>query len=365
MKRLQKIARKGDWKESGSTHAWVGAYAVHDGTLDSQTMARFDSISSAYSMRISAPLGMFYLHLRSSVAEFFAALRTGLSSIDWASTSQDPLLSPSASAAAAAEAERGRWIIAQIQAREEEFTTAEEVKIWCGTFNVNDKLPSGSLEDWVAGSEGAELLVFGCVLTSSFFFAVVDAPHQISRIRSLDGSDGAILLSARRSLARSPREIPRPTRRALREGPSPLPSQTDTNLPQLHSRQLVGALIIIYVLKSSAQHISSVSSNSVATGILGLIANKGATAIRLRSVSPSSSLVASDASHSYKDSYLTFVNSHLAAFTQMTEKRNQEVRDIGRAMAFPVQEAGRDPWTPNLRPKVERTEESLGVFDSQ
>lgn len=108
------------------------------------------------------------------------------------------------------------------------------------------------------------------------------------------------------------------------------------------------------------------SSNSVATGILGLMANKGATAIRLRSVPPPSPpLLPPDALRRYKDSYLTFVNSHLAAFAQMTEKRNQEVRDIGRAMAFPVDETGRDPWTPNLRPEVERVEASLGIFDSQ
>ena len=70
---------------------------------------------------------------------------------------------------------------------------------------------------------------------------------------------------------------------------------------------------------------------------------------------------------SYKDSYLTFVNSHLAAFTNQTEKRNQEVREIGRLLSFPFEDQvkGRDPWTPNLKPGAERPIGALGIFDSQ
>lgn len=69
----------------------------------------------------------------------------------------------------------------------------------------------------------------------------------------------------------------------------------------------------------------------------------------------------------YKDSVLTFVNAHLAAFTSQTEKRNQEFRDIGRGMSFPYEEPnkGKDPWTPNLRPEAERPIGALGIFDSQ
>lgn len=66
----------------------------------------------------------------------------------------------------------------------------------------------------------------------------------------------------------------------------------------------------------------------------------------------------------YKDSYLTFVNSHLAAFESMVQKRNQEVVDIGRSLSFPV-DGGRDMWAPNLRPELDRVVGMLGMYDSQ
>ena len=65
-----------------------------------------------------------------------------------------------------------------------------------------------------------------------------------------------------------------------RQGTTDPPAEL--TFPQLHSRQLVGALIVIYVRRECAHHITSVQSNSVATGIMGLMAYKGAVAIRLR-----------------------------------------------------------------------------------
>lgn len=107
--------------------------------------------------------------------------------------------------------------------------------------------------------------------------------------------------------------------------------------------------MIIYVLKDSARHVTSVTSNSLATGIMGLMANKGAVAIRLR----------------YKDSWLTFVNSHLAAFTNQVEARNTMFHDTTRYLGFSLETgASRDPWLPNLRADVERPMGSVGVYDS-
>jgi hypothetical protein len=43
--------------EGGSSHAWMDAYEVQGGEGDGETLKRFDSISSAYSMRVSKPYG--------------------------------------------------------------------------------------------------------------------------------------------------------------------------------------------------------------------------------------------------------------------------------------------------------------------
>lgn len=51
----------------------------------------------------------------------------------------------------------------------------------------------------------------------------------------------------------------------------------------------------------------------------------------------------------YKDTPITFLNSHLAAFTSQTQQRNAQFRDIISQLLFPfVEGEARDPWTPNL-----------------
>ncbi|KAK4049698.1 hypothetical protein OIV83_003973 [Microbotryomycetes sp. JL201] len=118
---------------------------------------------------------------------------------------------------------------------------------------------------------------------------------------------------------------------------------------KLHSKQLVGALILVYVLRSEALHVSSIDSAHLATGLMGVMANKGAVGIRLR----------------YKDTWLTFVNSHLAAFMNQTDARNQMFHDIARGLTFQADKIqSRDPWTPSLRPEFERSLGSATVFDT-
>lgn len=69
--------------------------------------------------------------------------------------------------------------------------------------------------------------------------------------------------------------------------------------------------------------------------------------------------------HRYKDSWLCFVNSHLAAFTNQTEARNSMYHDTTLSLDFPLEKGqSRDPWLPDLNPAVERPSDSVGVFDS-
>ncbi|KAM0750787.1 DNase I-like protein [Meredithblackwellia eburnea MCA 4105] len=340
VKRLLEIAKGHKYTEgSGLTHAWLERFPEEPagssssssggsapptptrtsiseakesrGPLDEEALARFHSISSAYSMRMAS--------LRISAP---AALRAGLSSIDWTTPSPTTSRDPSTLQARAddiANDARSKWMIQQIQEREGLFTTKEQIKVFVGTFNVNDKLPQAAdLSPWLEGAEGAELLVFG--------FQEFDLSTE-AMVRYTSWREDQWRISIEKALG---------PRVELYE--------------KLHSRQLVGALILIYVLKSERKHIGAIQSNSIATGILGLMANKGATAIRLR----------------YKDSFLTFINSHLSAFTNMVEKRNQETRDIAKGLGFPYDGEGKtkDPWTPNLKPGLERPLGQLGIYDS-
>lgn len=61
---------------------------------------------------------------------------------------------------------------------------------------------------------------------------------------------------------------------------------------------------------------------------MGLMGNKGATALRVTFSPPLSS------NRPSVPTTLTFVNSHLAAFDEMTERRNADFHDLSRRMLF-------------------------------
>ncbi|BGP35956.1 hypothetical protein JCM10296v2_007808 [Rhodotorula toruloides] len=212
------------------------------------------------------------------------------------------------------EAERAvieRWVVDRLREREEEFVKKEEVRVWCGTFNVNDKQPKNGgadIQAWVDSSDGAELLVFG--------------------FQELDLSTEAML--------RYTPHREEVWRKAIEEA---LERQEGVWYSRIHSRQLVGALIMVYVRTNVEDHVGDVTSASLATGLMGLMANKGAVGVRLR----------------WKDTPLTFVNSHLAAFVPNVAQRNTQFRDTAAQLLFPFASyEERDAWAPNLKPDAPR-----------
>lgn len=96
---------------------------------------------------------------------------------------------------------------------------------------------------------------------------------------------------------------------------------------KLISKQLVGMFLVIFIKSSHANDVAEISTDSAGVGIMGMMGNKGAVAIRMR----------------LRDSYFCFVNSHLAADSSQVERRNQDFQDICRRIGFPI-------GTPNDRP---------------
>lgn len=156
------------------------------------------------------------------------------------------------------------------------------------------------------------------------------------------------------------------------------PEADDFDCLQVVSRQLVGALIIVYARTDIREHISEVSSASLATGLMGLVANKGVVGVRLKYVvplslprpSPALTIFHLDLVGRYRHTPLTFLNSHLAAFTQNVAQRNAQVRDTASMLLFPIAPTGaeRDPWTPNLKPEALRpvgAGEGYGVWECE
>ncbi|PIL28841.1 hypothetical protein GSI_08887 [Ganoderma sinense ZZ0214-1] len=101
---------------------------------------------------------------------------------------------------------------------------------------------------------------------------------------------------------------------------------------KLASKQLVGMLLVLIVKKRLRPNFSDVRTTSVGAGIMGIMGNKGATAIRLL-FTPTPS-APSDTESPTKPTALTFVNAHLAAFDEMFEKRNADFHDLCKRLVF-------------------------------
>lgn len=80
----------------------------------------------------------------------------------------------------------------------------------------------------------------------------------------------------------------------------------------LGSKQMVGILLSVFVLKKHRPAISEVATEIMTTGILGVMGNKGAVATRFR----------------FHDSTFCILNAHFNAHQQNVARRNQDYRDI-------------------------------------
>ncbi|KAI0696327.1 Endonuclease/exonuclease/phosphatase [Cytidiella melzeri] len=98
---------------------------------------------------------------------------------------------------------------------------------------------------------------------------------------------------------------------------------------KLSSKQLVGMLLVVIVKCSVRSCFTQVQTSSVGAGIMGLMGNKGGTALRLTFMPEPTAQAASP-----RPVVLTFVNAHLAAFDEMYEKRNADFHDLSKRLSF-------------------------------
>lgn len=325
LKRLHETASISGYNETTKSHDWSKAYlppapsSTSASTTPNEvptipssgkfTPPDFDSAAMAYSSR-------------STLEPNLSAPSSTLSPLD-RSTSSSPksarshrLFDSPEERADSDYSKRARlaienWIVERMRRKESQFLEKEQIQIWQGTFNVNDKLPrsdGSDIEMWCRDGLGAELLVFS--------------------FQELDLSTEAMLRFT-------------PYREeAWKEAIVTALGEEQANYEWLESKQLVGVLTIVFVRRDKRKFVTNVSSASLATGFLGLMANKGVVGIRLK----------------YKDTPITLLNSHLAAYSSQVQQRNAQYRDIIAQLLFPyVEGEARDIWTPQL--KVDETAE--------
>ena len=172
--------------------------------------------------------------------------------------------------------------------------TASDIRICVGTFNVNGVTPPDDiptiigLKKWIRAELDPDLIVLG--------------------FQEVDTSSGAYLYY-------SPAKEEAWTR-AITQA---LGRRAD-KYRKLASKQLVGLMIIVFVRKEMEGSIGEVATASVGVGLGGFVANKGATAVRMK----------------VGDRTVCFVNSHLSAMEglQAMERRCWDWNEIYKRLRF-------------------------------
>ncbi|KAI8334874.1 Endonuclease/exonuclease/phosphatase [Blakeslea trispora] len=191
---------------------------------------------------------------------------------------------------------KDHWINAQLMKREDDFVQWQDTTAFVGTWNVHGSLPNTTLKTWLQDTLKTKQ---GDKVEKPDFYIIGLQEMETNTeayIRYDPTKENAWVKAILDSLADHGKDY-----------------------YKVESKQLVTMLLIVIAKRTHQPFLSEISSTYAGVGLMNMMGNKGGVAIRFR----------------FHDSYLCFVTSHLAAFTDKTEKRNQDFTELTRRLVFP------------------------------